>query len=124
MRHAHEDPELQALVRRYVTPDRRYPRLDGSLLRMTGHERADAARQLGEAAADITPNELAVLLEGGWRERRTAARLIAAARRTGFREPLGELLLATAARRGPRTGAQGKRHVVRSREPAPSLDRP
>ncbi|MGW5510677.1 DUF6000 family protein [Streptomyces albogriseolus] len=95
MRYAHEDPELLALVRRYVTPDRRYLKLGGSVMRMTGPDRAKFTRELGEAAGDITPRELTVLLEGGWRERKTAAWLIAVARRTEFRERLGELLLAS-----------------------------
>ncbi|MBD0839405.1 DUF6000 family protein [Streptomyces sp. TRM68416] len=95
MRHAHEDPELLALVRRYVTPDRRYLRLGGPAIRMAGPDRARFTRDLGEAAGDITPRELTVLLEGGWRERKTAAWLIAVARRTEFRERLGELLLAS-----------------------------
>ncbi|MDH6709155.1 hypothetical protein P3T27_005901 [Kitasatospora sp. MAA19] len=93
MRYAHEDPELATLVRRYVTPDRRYLRLGGNLLRVAGSERAKVTRELGEAAGDITPRELTILLEGGWRERKTAAWLIAVARRTEFRECLGELLL-------------------------------
>ncbi|MER5642830.1 DUF6000 family protein [Kitasatospora sp. NPDC002227] len=95
MRFAHEDPELADLIRRYVTPDRRYLRLGGSLARMTGSERNEFTRELGKAASDITPRELAILLEGGWRERKTAAWLIAVARRTEFRERLGELLLAS-----------------------------
>ncbi|KPI04488.1 hypothetical protein OK074_4622 [Actinobacteria bacterium OK074] len=95
MRHAHEDPELLALVHRYVTPDRRYLKLSGSLLRLTEPERAQFTRKLGEAADEITPHELGILLEGGWRERRTAAWLIAVARRAEFRERLGELLLAS-----------------------------
>ena len=87
MRQADEDdPELLALVHRYVTPDRRYLKLGGRLMRMTGPERATFARDLGEAARDITPRELTILLEGSRRERRTAAWLIAAARRTGFRD--------------------------------------
>ena len=60
MRYANEDPELLALVHRYVTP-----------------------------------RELTILLEGGWRERKTTAWLIAVARRTEFRERLGEMLLAS-----------------------------
>jgi len=55
MRHAHEDPELLTLVRRYVTPDRRYLKLGGSILRMTGCERTKFTRKLGEAAGDIKP---------------------------------------------------------------------
>jgi hypothetical protein len=95
MRNAHEDPELHALVRRYVTPDRRYLKLGGPLLRMAEPYRGTFVRELGEAAGDITPCELTVLLEGGWRERKTAAWLLAVARRTEFRERLGELLLAS-----------------------------
>ncbi|MFJ8437168.1 DUF6000 family protein [Kitasatospora sp. NPDC094019] len=102
MRHAHEDPELQALVRRYVTPDRRYLRLGGHLLKLTGAERALFSHELAGAAAEITPRELTVLLEGGWRERKTAAWLIAVAGRTAFRNRLGELLLAS---EGPYAGA-------------------
>ncbi|MCX5440885.1 DUF6000 family protein [Streptomyces sp. NBC_00056] len=95
MRHAHEDPELLALVRRYVTPERRYMKLGGSLLRMRSPEYDRFARRLGEDAGVITANEIATLLEGGWRERRTAAWLVAVSRRTEFRERLGELLLAS-----------------------------
>jgi hypothetical protein len=95
VRFAHEDPELLAVVRRYVTPNQRYRKLGGHILRMTEPERAELMRELGEAAGRVTPRELAILLEGGWRERRTAAWLIAIARRTEFRERLGELLLAS-----------------------------
>ncbi|WTW98183.1 DUF6000 family protein [Streptomycetaceae bacterium NBC_01309] len=95
MRFPNEDPELADLVRRYVTPDRRYLKLGGSIARMTAGERADFTRELGGAAGDITPDELDILLEGGWRERKTAAWLIAVAYRTEFRERLGELLLAS-----------------------------
>ncbi|WP_330455519.1 DUF6000 family protein [Streptomyces sp. NBC_00820] len=95
MRYANEDPELLALVHRYVTPDRRYLKLGGPLTRMTESERTKFTRELGEAAGDITPRELTILLEGTWRERKTAAWLIAVARRTEFRERLGEMLLAS-----------------------------
>lgn len=95
MRYANEDPELLALVHRYVTPGRRYRKLGGPLSRMTEPERAKFTQELGEAAGDITPRELGILLEGTWRERKTAAWLIAVARRTEFRERLGEMLLAS-----------------------------
>lgn len=95
MRHAHEDPELLALVRRYVTPRRRYLKLGGNLLRMQGPEYDRLVRDLREDAGLITGDEIAMLLEGSWRERRTAAWLVAVARRTEFRERLGELLLAS-----------------------------
>ncbi|MFE4861832.1 DUF6000 family protein [Streptomyces sp. NPDC056670] len=95
MRHAYEDAELLDLVRRYVTPDRRYLKLSGSLLRLEGGECDRFARGLAADAELITPHELGILLEGGWRERRTAAWLIAVSGRTEFRESLGELLLAS-----------------------------
>ncbi|MFE2065085.1 DUF6000 family protein [Streptomyces sp. NPDC059467] len=86
---------MLALVHRYVTPDRRYLKLGGPLMRMTEPERTKFRRELGKAAGDITPRDLTILLEGGWRERKTAAWLIAVARRTEFRERLGEMLLAS-----------------------------
>ncbi|MER5977673.1 DUF6000 family protein [Streptomyces sp. NPDC001857] len=95
MRHADERSELLKLTRRYVTPGQRYLKLGGSLLGMTGRERAKFTRKLGKAASDISLRELGILLNGGWRERTTAAWLIAVASRTEFRERLGELLLAS-----------------------------
>ncbi|MCQ4203488.1 DUF6000 family protein [Streptomyces coelicoflavus] len=95
MRHAHDDPELLALVRRYVTPERRYLKLGGGLLSMQSPEYDRFVRRLSEDAGAITSEEIATLLEGGWRERRTAAWLIAVSRRTEFRERLGALFLAS-----------------------------
>jgi hypothetical protein len=95
MRHAYEKSELFKLTRRYVTPGQRYLKLGGSLLGLSGRERAKFTRKLGKAASDISPRELGILLNGGWRERTTAAWLIAVAGRTEFRERLGELLLAS-----------------------------
>ncbi|MEU2244651.1 DUF6000 family protein [Streptomyces sp. NPDC018338] len=94
MRHADDESELLELIRRYVTPDRRYLKLGGGLLSRAGSERAEFARKLGEAAGEIRPSELSILLDGGWRERKTAAWLIAVSGRIEFRERLGELLLA------------------------------
>ncbi|MDQ0604988.1 hypothetical protein QF037_009333 [Streptomyces canus] len=93
MRHASEDAELLDLVRRYVTPDHRYRKLSGSLLRLEGGEYDRLPRALAEDAELVSTRELGILLEGGWRERRTAAWLIAISGRTEFRERLGELLL-------------------------------
>ncbi|MFB9577823.1 DUF6000 family protein [Streptomyces yanii] len=95
IRHPHDDAELLALVRRYVTPERRYLKLGGSLLRMRSPEYDRFMRDLCEDAGLITADEIVTLLEGGWRERRTAAWLVAVSRRTEFRERLGELLLAS-----------------------------
>jgi hypothetical protein len=58
-------------------------------------ERREFLRALAIAAAEATVSELSVLLEGGWRERKTAAWLIAVAARTEFRDRIGELLLAS-----------------------------
>jgi hypothetical protein len=95
MRHADEKSELLKLTRRYVTPGQRYLKLGGILLGMSGRERAKFTRKLGKAASKISPREQGILLNGGWRERTTAAWLIAVAGRTEFRERLGELLLAS-----------------------------
>ncbi|MER5639994.1 DUF6000 family protein [Kitasatospora sp. NPDC002227] len=99
---AHDDPELRAVIQRYVTPGRRYLKLGGALLRLEEAERARYAQETGRAAGEITPQELDVLLAGGWRERKTAAWLIAVSRRTEYRGRLGELLLAS---EGPYAGA-------------------
>ncbi|SOE32565.1 DUF6000 family protein [Streptomyces sp. OK228] len=101
MHHADEDAESLKVIRRFVTPDRRYLKLGGVLLGMNSRERAKFMRKLGEAAGEITPRELGILLDGGWRERKTAAWLIAVAGRTDYRERLGELLLAS---EGPYAG--------------------
>ncbi|WP_261993201.1 DUF6000 family protein [Streptomyces sp. adm13(2018)] len=101
MRDVRSDPELQAAARRFVMPDRRYLRLGGGLLRHSPDERSAFVRDLAQAAHDITPRELQVLFEGGWRERRTAAWLTAVAHRTEFRALLGRLLLAS---EGPYAG--------------------
>ncbi|MFJ2397399.1 DUF6000 family protein [Streptomyces sp. NPDC087843] len=95
IRNPHDDAELLALVRRYVTPERRYLKLGGGLLRMENPACGRFMRDLREDAGLITADEIAKLLEGGWRERRTAAWLVAVSRRTEFRERLGALLLAS-----------------------------
>ena len=95
IRDPRDDAELLALVHRYVTPKRRYLKLSGSLLHMQSPEYDRFMQDLREDAGLITPEEIATLLEGSWRERRTAAWLIAVSNRTGFRERLGELLLAS-----------------------------
>ncbi|MFF7138208.1 DUF6000 family protein [Streptomyces sp. NPDC008196] len=101
MRHSDEEDERLRLIRRYVTPDRRYLKVGGFLLGMSGRDRARFMKKLGKAAGEISPRELCTLLDGGWRERKTAAWLIAVAGRTEFRERLGELLLAS---EGPYAG--------------------
>ncbi|MFK4099398.1 DUF6000 family protein [Streptomyces sp. NPDC019531] len=100
MRSTGEEESLK-LIRRYVTPDRRYLKLGGGLLRRSGRDRTTFMKKLGKAAGEISPHELGMLLDGGWRERKTATWLIAVAGRTEFRERLGELLLAST---GPYAG--------------------
>ncbi|MCG7523476.1 DUF6000 family protein [Streptomyces sp. OfavH-34-F] len=95
IRRPHDDAELSALVRRYVTPERRYLKLGGGLLNMRDPDGARFVRDLREDAGLITADEITRLLDGGWRERRTAAWLVAVSRRAEFRERLGELLLAS-----------------------------
>ncbi|WNM36088.1 DUF6000 family protein [Streptomyces sp. Li-HN-5-11] len=101
MRRADEKEEQLKLVRRYVTPDRRYLKLGGSLLGMSGRDRTKFLRKLGQAAGEISPRELDTLFDRGWRERKTAAWLVAVAGRSEFRDRLGELLLAS---EGPYAG--------------------
>ncbi|WP_392958833.1 DUF6000 family protein [Streptomyces sp. LN245] len=95
MRYAGTDPELMGLIRRFVTPGRRYLRLGGSSLRLSGPERELFVRELVQAAREITPAELGILFEGGWRERKTASWLVVVAGRAEFRSRIGELLLAS-----------------------------
>ncbi len=98
-RSAFNDPEMTRLTRRYLTPEHggvaRYALLTGHFRRLGPTERAEFGRALAEDAARITPAELAILLDGGWRARRTAAWYIAVARRTEFRDQLSSLLLAS-----------------------------
>lgn len=65
MRDPREDPELHALVRRYVLPGRRYLKLGGPLLRMEEGEYGRFLRALREDAGAVTAEEIGVLLEGG-----------------------------------------------------------
>jgi hypothetical protein len=94
-----KEREHRRLIRRYVAPDRgnrRYLKLGGGILRMAPPERAAYVREVGRVAGEATADELRFLLdEGGWRERKTAAWLIAVAGREEFRDRLGELLLAS-----------------------------
>ncbi|MCF2530903.1 DUF6000 family protein [Yinghuangia soli] len=88
-----DDPELRDLVVRFVRPGRRYMQLAGGMLQLSGPERDLFVGELVQAAREITPAELGVLFEGGWRERRTAAWLVAVSGRTDFRGRIGELML-------------------------------
>ncbi|MEN3586672.1 DUF6000 family protein [Streptomyces sp. ZYX-F-203] len=101
MRPYPDDLELDQLRRHYVAADRRYLRLNYGIFRLAERERDNLARELAQTAEAITPRELGLLLDCGWRERKTAAWLIAIAGRTAFRPRLGELLLASA---GPYAG--------------------
>jgi hypothetical protein len=91
----HHGRQLDELRRRYVAAG--HLRLNYRILRLTDPERDRFVRDLARAAETITPHELGLLLDSGWRERKTAAWLIAIAGRTGFRQRLGELLLASRA---------------------------
>ncbi|NEB16619.1 DUF6000 family protein [Streptomyces coelicoflavus] len=101
MHRTDEEHEQLRLIRRYVTPGRRYLKLGGALLGMSERDRDTFLRKLGRAAGGISPRELDALLDRGWRECTAAAWLIAVAGRTEFRERLGGLLLAS---RGPFVG--------------------
>jgi hypothetical protein len=58
---------------------------------LSGLERELFVRELVQAAGEITPAELGILFEGGWRERKTASWLVVVADRTEFRSRTGEL---------------------------------
>lgn len=58
-----------------------------------GPGRDEFVRKLVEAAGEVTDEELAQLLDEGWREKITAAWLIGVGRRAAFRQRIGELLL-------------------------------
>jgi hypothetical protein len=95
-----EDAELMAAIRRYVTPQAgglvRYMKLlHGNFLALGEDERGHFLRELGSSARQVSDRELAILLEGGWRERLTASWLIGLDRREQFRDQIGQLLLAS-----------------------------
>ncbi|MEU4170780.1 DUF6000 family protein [Streptomyces sp. NPDC026665] len=86
------------VIERYVTrkdSDRpRYMDLASTRVLRPGWPHAEHhARQVIEDAAAITDAELNALLGYEWRSRLTAAWLIGVARRTSFRERIGDLLL-------------------------------
>lgn len=56
-----DESEPGKAIRRYVTPDRRYLKLGGSLLMMSPSNRAEFTRKLGEAAGEISRRELDIL---------------------------------------------------------------
>ncbi|MER5883665.1 DUF6000 family protein [Streptomyces sp. NPDC001941] len=87
------DAATQALFQRYAAPGRRYMKLGGALLSAPREEYEPFLRALADDARSISDDDLAVLLEGSWRERRTAAWLAAVSRREHLREHLGALLL-------------------------------
>lgn len=64
IRDPRDDAELLALVRRYVTPERRYLKLGGSLLRMQSPEYDRFMRDLREDAGLITADEIAMNRSG------------------------------------------------------------
>ena len=91
-----DDPELQALVDRYVVAEDRYMRLlHGNFLRMPAEGRSAFLARLRSDAETITDQDLATLLSSEWRSRITASWLIADSRRTRFVQQLGDLLLAS-----------------------------
>ncbi|MGW1963708.1 DUF6000 family protein [Streptomyces sp. NPDC001935] len=87
------DPEIRDLFQRYCAPERRYVKLGGAVLRMPPEKYGPFVHALAADAKAVSDAELTILLEGSWRERRTAAWLAAVSRRDHFRERLGALLL-------------------------------
>jgi hypothetical protein len=92
------DPELTAIVKRYVDtgttePARYLKLLHGNVLGLHGSDRTAFMRAMGDDSRRITDHELSTLLDSEWRSRLTAAWLIGLDRRTHFRDRLGQLLL-------------------------------
>ncbi|NUP22078.1 MAG: hypothetical protein HOZ81_39645 [Streptomyces sp.] len=81
------DAEIQELFRRYCAPARRYLKLGGAVLRMPREEYEPFVHALAADAKTVSDAELTTLLEGSWRERRTAAWLAAVSRRDHLRRP-------------------------------------
>ncbi|HVV09021.1 DUF6000 family protein [Amycolatopsis sp.] len=91
-----EEPELGAIVSRYVTPGGRHLKLsEAGVLAMDQETRAQFGRALATDARAITDHELAELLSYEWGASLTAAWLIALDRRTVHRDRIRELLLAS-----------------------------
>lgn len=89
-----DDPELTALVERFVMPDRRYLELlHGNYLRKPAEVRSRFVGALLHDAREIADEAVGVLLTSEWRSRLTAAYLVAASRREQFVPLLGDLLL-------------------------------
>ncbi|MFC5957080.1 MULTISPECIES: DUF6000 family protein [Streptomyces] len=88
------------VIERYVTrkdsPHPRYLELNGYRFPRPGWRHSKRfTRRLLDDAATITDAELVALLGFEWRARLTAAWLIGIDRREAFREPIGNLLLAS-----------------------------
>ena len=95
-----DDTELWTAIRRYVTPPTgtvpRYMQLlHGNFIAMDPVQRRPFLQQLGASARQASDDDLAMLLDSGWRPRLTAAWLIALDRRQQFRPRIGDLLLAS-----------------------------
>jgi Family of unknown function (DUF6000) len=89
-----DDPELVALVQRFVSQRRRYLQLvHGNFLQLQGHEGEAFTESLAHDAGAITDAELDILLSSEWRSRLTASWLIASSRRARFVDQLGDMLL-------------------------------
>ncbi|MEV4319755.1 DUF6000 family protein [Actinocrispum sp. NPDC049592] len=89
--------DLPALHERYVLPDARPRRLlNGSMMSLKPDERGEFGRALAADARRVTDSELDLLLDdNNWRSQVVAAWLIGLTHRIGYRDRLGELLLAS-----------------------------
>lgn len=90
-----DDPELMALVRRFVISDpsrrgRYLKLLHGNALGLRSTDRASFMEAMSRDARQITDHELSILLDSDWRPKLTAAWLIGLDRRAHFRDRLGE----------------------------------
>ncbi|QFZ71880.1 hypothetical protein GFH48_00010 [Streptomyces fagopyri] len=69
--------------------------LHGNFRRLPAEERTRFLQALGLDSRSVTDAELEFMLQPNWRSRITAAWMIGLDRREQFREPIGELLLAS-----------------------------
>ncbi|MET7998732.1 DUF6000 family protein [Amycolatopsis sp. NPDC005232] len=94
MRNHRHEPALNAAVETYVTPGRRYLKLNHTPFGSDQAENRNIGRTLAEDSVRITDEELELLFGYEWRAQLTASWLVAFARREAHRERIGELLLA------------------------------
>lgn len=89
-----DDPELRALIERYLQPPHRHLKLlHANFLDLPDSKQGPFLDDLSEDARTIPEHDLKVLLSSEWRSNLTAAYLIAISARTRYRDELGQKLV-------------------------------